>query len=329
MIQNNQSYSFSQNMIAELAGVSAATILRTIKELEIKNINLETQKTKKYSLEDTRKIISKTRNFLNFFIKIHVFYNLKGGTGKTIQCSQLASHLAISGFKVLGIDLDPQGHLSNVFGLPDEGNFLTLYDVIINGLSITEAIVPIMPGLDVVPSNLSLSRVEVPLSQKARREEKLKDAVSTIYDKYDFILIDTNPSFSTLNLNALYCAEQVNFVCETAPFSLYGLRVMLEEATAFFIEMKKEFNFKIIPNKYESKTATSQEVLGYLRSHYKDHVMESVVRKSEDMNITTKERKPVSAFCKIKSIAFEDIIDLMHEIIRISTSSPVLKLEAS
>ena len=212
MIKNHISYTMSQNMISELAGVSPSTVMRTVRELEISNVNLETQKIKKYSLEDTRKIINKIRDPLNIIVKTHVFYNLKGGTGKTVQCSQLASHLAIAGFNVLGIDLDPQGHLSNIFGLPDDGNYLTLYDVIINGINIKDAITQVMPGLDVIPSNLSLSRVEVPLSQKNRREEKLNDVVSSIYSNYDFILIDTNPSFSTLNLNALYCADQVNFV---------------------------------------------------------------------------------------------------------------------
>jgi len=121
-----------------------------------------------------------------------------------------------------------------------------------------------------------------------------------------------------LNLNALFCADQINFVCETAPFSLYGLRVMLGETISFFEDMKKKFVYKIIPNKYESKTATAQEVLGYLRGNYKDHVMGSIVRKCEDINIASKECKPIAAFCARKSIAFEDIQDLLREFLELS-----------
>lgn len=71
------------------------------------------------------------------------------------------------------------------------------------------------------------------------------------------------------------------------------------------ISLKKDLNYLIIPNKYESKTATDQEVLGYLRAHYKDHVMESIIRKCEDINIASKDRKPIAAFCKRNSVKYE------------------------
>ena len=321
MKENHQDYSFAQNIIADLIGVSTPTITRTIKGLKLKNVNTESIKVKKYSVDNARLIAQQSMEPLEFEKKVHVFYNLKGGTGKTSICSQVASHLAIMGFNILVIDCDPQAHLTSVLGYPEDGNFMTMYDVLINGININDAIENVMPGLDAILSNISLSRVEVTLSQRARREEKLYENIKQIADRYDFILLDTNPSFSTLNLNALFCADQVNFVCETAPFSLYGLRVMLEETISFFDEMGREFIYKIIPNKYESKTATAQEVLGYLRAHYKESVMDAVVRKCEDINIASKERKPVAAFCKRKSIAFEDIVDLLHEFLNLSKRS--------
>jgi chromosome partitioning protein len=318
MIKNYSSYTFSQNMIAALSGMSPATIMRTLRDADEPCVPMESTKAKKYSLEDTRKIANMARALEKITHRIHVFYNLKGGTGKTSICSQVAAHLSLSGYNVLVIDCDPQGHLSSMLGFPEDGNFLTMYDVLINGIDVNDSIVSVMPGLKAIPSNLTLSRVEVPLSQRPRREEKLKEALGNIKDEYDFILIDTNPSFSTLNLNALYCADEVNFVCETAPFSLYGLRVMLSETLSFFNDMHKSLNYKIIPNKYEAKTATAQEVLGYLRSNYKEHVRDAVVRKCEDINIATKEKKPIAAFCKRSSIAFEDIMDLVKEIIKTS-----------
>ncbi len=317
MNSRNEPFLFSQAMIARLAATHPTTVFRVIKEAKIRNINLDTTKTKKYDLLATRKIISTIENHrLHPDRKIQVFYNLKGGTGKTSICYQIATHLAISGYKVLVIDCDSQGHLSTLFGFAEDGNYHTLYDVLINDLDMQETIVPIFEGLDVIPSNLSLSRVEVPLSQKARREDKLKDRLDAVKENYDYILIDTNPSISTLNLNALVCADQVNFVCETAPFSLYGLRLLLEEVKTLFNEMHKPLRYKIICNRYEAKTTTAQEVLGYLRSHYKENVYKSVVRKCEDINIASKEKLPISIFCKPKSIGLEDIIDLLHEFIQ-------------
>lgn len=318
MLENHSDYSFAQNIIADISNVSPSTVTRAVKEMNLQSVSPEHSKIKKYSLPDTQLVSHKLMEGFDITKKIHVFYNMKGGTGKTSICAQLSSHLAILGFKVLIIDCDPQAHMTSILGFPEGENYMTLYDVIVSNVSIKDAKISVMSGMDAVLSNLSLSRVEVPLSQKNRREEKLHNSVSEISDQYDFIMIDTNPSFSNLNLNALYCADQINLVCETAPFSLYGLRVMLEETTSFFKEMKRPFNYKIIPNKYESKTATAQEVLGYLRAHYKENVMESIIRKCEDINIASKECKPLAAFCKRKSIAFEDITDLLHEFLDIS-----------
>lgn len=327
MKENHKEYSFAQNVLADLLGVSSATITRTIKEIGLQNINPESNKIKKYDLEGARYIARQSINHSNIMKKIHVFYNLKGGTGKTSICAQLAAHLSLIGYNVLVIDCDPQGHLTSMLGFPEDGDYMTMYDVLINGVDINSAIENVMPGLDAVLSNLSLSRVEVPLSQRPRREERLNEIIKQVAGKYDFILVDTNPSFSTLNLNSLVCADQINFICETAPFSLYGLRVMLEETTSFFTDMQRQFSYKIIPNKYESKTATAQEVLGYLRSNYKDSVMDVVVRKCEDINIASKEKKPVAAFSKRKSIGFEDMVDLLHEFIKLSRGSLLNKNE--
>lgn len=309
-------FSFPQNIIAELAGVTTTHINRIIKELNVKPISPENSKVKRFSLMDTQQILMRTLKNKQILNKVHVFYNLKGGTGKTSISSQIASHLAIMGFRVLAIDCDSQRNLTNVFGIPEaDDNFFTLYDVLIKGININEAIEPIFPKLDLIRSKISLSLIEVPLSQKTRREEKLKEILDLIKEKYDYIIIDTSPAFSTLNLNALVAADQVNFVCETAPLSVQGLDVTVEEANSFFKEMNRSFRHSIIPNKYESKTALSQEMLGLLRARYKSHMMGAVVRKCEDINIASKEQKPVSVFCRRQSIAFEDIRDLVHEFI--------------
>ena len=109
-------------------------------------------------------------------------------------------------------------------------------------------------------------------------------------------------------------------MCETQPFSLKGLEMLVRELKDFSIAMDQPINYKIIPNKYESKTATSQEVLGSLRHDYKEVVMESIIRRSEDMNISAKKRMPVCAFCKKNSIAFEDICDLSLAILKESAT---------
>lgn len=311
--------SFNQRTIARLLDSSPATVNRIV-TTKIIPVTEETDKgkIKKYSLENTRKIaelVLKNQR-PKIFNKINVFYNFKGGTGKTSLCYQVACHLAVLGYNVLAIDLDPQGHLSSALRVPEDIDHHTMYDVLINGVDIEEAVLKVFPGLDLVPANISMTRIEVPLSSKTKREEKLKLLLAPLKDKYDFILIDTNPTISTLNLNALVAADRVNVVCETQPFSLSGLRVLVEEMLQFYNEMHVCPNFGIIANKYESKTAISQEVLGALRTEYKDNMMDTVVRKCEDINVSAKKKTPIFAFANKHSIATEDILDLVKEIIR-------------
>jgi len=309
--------SFNQAMISQLMQTSPNTVSRQIASLHVEPLANETSHNKRYSLEKTRLITDSLHacHKRPIMQKIQVFYNFKGGTGKTSLCYQVASHLAILGFKVLALDLDPQGHLSSIMRIPEDWNGPTIYDVVINGLPLEDALVEIFPGLDLLPANISMTRIEVPLSSKTKREEKLKNILEPLRDKYDFIVMDTNPTISTLNMNALVASDRVNVVCETQPFSLSGLRVLVEQMVNFYQDMGFNTNYCIIPNKYEIKTAISQEVLGALRSEYGNAVIGSVVRKSEDINAASKKKQPISTFCKSKSPAFEDVMDLVHEIV--------------
>ena len=175
----------------------------------------------------------------------------------------MATHLALLGFKVLALDLDPQGHLSNALQVQEDRDGPTIYDVLIHDIPLSDALLSPLPLLDLLPANIAMTRIEVPLSTKTKREEKLKILLDSYRSAYDFIIIDTNPTISTLNMNALV-ADRINIVCETQPFSLAGLRVLINEIISFFDDMGQAPNFCIIPNKYEIKTATAQEVLGAL-----------------------------------------------------------------
>ncbi len=305
-------------MISQLMQTSPNTVSRQIASLQIEPLTNDISHNKRYSLEKTRLITDSLYAAHKRPIeqKIQVFYNFKGGTGKTSLCYQVASHLAILGFKVLALDLDPQGHLSSIMNIPEDWNGPTIYDVVINGFPLNEALVNVFSGLDLLPANISMTRIEVPLSSKTKREEKLKNILDPFREYYDFIVMDTNPTISTLNMNALVASDRVNVVCETQPFSLSGLRVLVEQMINFYEDMGFQTNYSIIPNKYEIKTAISQEVLGALRSEYGNAVISSVVRKSEDINAASKKKMPISTFCKSKSTAFEDVMDLVHEIIK-------------
>lgn len=306
----------SQNALSKILPGSKTTICNRINARGIKPVDLQSPRPK-YDISSCRKIIYPYYKniYKNVNEKINVFYNFKGGTGKTTICFQIATILALFGFNVLAIDLDPQAHLSSALRFDENEPVNTIYSALINGCPIADCIYSVYEGLDVIPSNLELTRVEVPLSQKTRREESLYRLIEPLKSKYDFILIDTNPTISTLNVNALFAADKINVVCETQPFSLSGLCILVEELERTFQELQKELNFCVIANKFESKTVTAQEVLGVLRADYSKEMTRSIIRKNEDLNLASKKKLPVISFAKKTSTGFEDLLDLVNEFI--------------
>jgi chromosome partitioning protein len=320
MRDNLEKMTFNQKMISFLSGQTPATISRYMNDKKIPFIEEFGNSRKRYSFSDTRKVLKHfVADQIHINEQIQVFFNFKGGTGKTSICHQIAVHLSLLGFKVLAIDCDPQAHLSSTFGFNEYSDDLTLYDVIINNIEIQKAIKEVYPGLDVIPSNLSMTKVELPLAQKPNREKLLSRILQPLKEEYDFILLDTNPTISNLNHSATFAADRLNIVCETQPYSLKGLQMLLKEIDSFSNDMEHKVNYCIIANKYESKTVTSQEALGSLRHDYKDAVMSSLVRKCEDINISAQKKLPIYSFCNLKSMALEDLRDLVNELLQKST----------
>jgi len=311
---------FSQSIICYITDNQPSTVSRYISQHSFVSENEGEQKRKKYSYNTTREIIHNIAfNNLVPTKKTQVFFNFKGGTGKTSICYQISSFFALCGFKVLAIDCDPQAHLSYCLGLDIHGDYQTLYDIIVNKTELRDAIKEIYPGLDCLPSNLSLTRLESTLSNMPNRERVFLKLLEPLKEEYDFIFIDTNPTISTINRNATLAADELNIVCETQPFSLKGLEILIEELNSFSNIMEYNISVKIIANKYEQKTATSQETLGSLRTNYKDYLMNSVIRKCEDINISSKKMQSVFFWCSKNSPAIEDIKDLGREMIFHST----------
>ena len=311
----------TQKIMADLSGVSNSTISRYISENHIVAIDDGTQRNLRYSIANSRGII-KAVSDINRDIKKkkQAFYNFKGGTGKTSICFQVATHLAMMGYNVLAIDSDPQAHLSLSLGVMKDDN-MTLYDIICGNQKAKDVIINIYEGLDCIPSNLSLTRLETELSNIPRREERIKIELDYLKDQYDFIFLDTNPTISLLNRNIIYFVDILNIVCETQPYSLNGLKLLMEDLEKFFHYMgidKRDIN--IIPNKYEDRTSNSGEAMAVLKSFYSKFLKEDfAIRRSEDIINSSKYSKPLAFFARRNSIALEDIIDLIKHIIKISS----------
>lgn len=305
-----------QRTIARLCNVSPTTISRYISTNHYKPLNIKVHKNQRFSISDSREVIQNItiKNDLDIFKKKFAFYNFKGGVGKTSICFQFASHMAIMGYNVLVIDADPQAHLSSSCGFSSDNNYLTIYDFLIRDVPFDNVKKTIFQGLDCVPANLSLTRLEDDLAKIDNKSNKFATAMTDVEKKYDFIFVDTNPTISLLNRNIVVFSEVVNIVCETQPYSLNGLKLLLDDLTNFYNHMKiPPRDLNIIPNKYEDRAASSAEAMTALRDYYSDYIKpDFAIRKSEDINISAKLGKPLALFAKKNSIALEDIIELIH-----------------
>jgi ATPases involved in chromosome partitioning len=308
----------TQKIMSELARVNPSTINKLVAAGGYKPLDEGVNKNIRYNLEDTRRIIAKfSPPAESMRSKVWAFYNFKGGVGKTTICFEVATHLALMGYRVLAIDADPQAHLSTALGFDTGQNYPTLYDVIVGELSPNDVIKNVYPGLDCLPSNLSLTRLEPEIDKMPRREERVSIALEYLREKYDFIIFDCNPTISHLNMNIINFSDLLPIVVETQIFAINGLKLLLADLQRFCKRMILEMpRIIVVPNKYEERTASSGEAMALLRKYYSQYTIpDFAIRKSAEIESSTKLSLPLALFCRSNSIAFEDIKEVIHYIL--------------
>jgi chromosome partitioning protein len=318
-----QDYQFNIKQISELLGISRAAIYQLEKNNTIKGQEvISGSSTKKmFSWDDIEIIVDRIKNKTakpkeN---KIKVFANLKGGVGKSSLASQFAMRASAMGLKTLLIDLDAQAHATLALGIEINDSCPTILNSMIgkgeDKMSIEEVIQPITPFLSLIPASLSLSTLEAKLHSEHRRVEKLQIMLDKIRDQWDLIVIDTNPSASVLNINALLAADELCVVCATDFLSVTGLKQLFE----IIKDLQEDFSsfgpsVRVIPNLFDVREAIAQESLGVLRQSYRTMLTNTVVRKNVDLKEAQKEAQAVWLYNR-KSPAAEDIIALTNELI--------------
>lgn len=201
-----------------------------------------------------------------------VVANQKGGVAKTTTTINLAHALAELGHNVLMVDMDPQGHIAEGFGMPAQ-DFEKDVSMVLDGeMTLKEAIYNVRPNLDLVPSNIFLSSVEAKLFLKTRREDKLKQALGTLNGEYDIALIDCPPSLGLLTVNALSAADDVLIPMTAEFYSMLGVGLLLQTIDDMRAELNPELQvLGILPTK-TNRTIHSKEVIRRTRRELKDQV---------------------------------------------------------
>ena len=245
-------------------------------------------------------------------LKIAVI-NQKGGTGKTTSVINLGVALVILKQKVLLIDLDPQANLTYSFGIANPPG--TIAEVL-QGKQTLQAILVSKEGLDIAPSGLTLSDVEISMTNKIGREGILKAKLQDLKG-YNYVFIDSPPSLSILTINALNTADEVLIPLQMEILSLQGLSQILNTISEVRSVLNKNLRIMgIIPSMYDNRRNLSEEVLQELEKTSKEKIFKILIRECVKIAEAPSFAKSVMAYAPSSNGA-EDFLSLAKEVIKL------------
>lgn len=210
-------------------------------------------------------------------------FNQKGGVGKTTTNINLCAYLAMEGYKVLTIDIDPQGNTTSGLGLDKRNLEMSMYDVITSDASLRDVILKseLVQNLYIAPSTMELAGAEVEVIGRENREVILANKIKEIEDEYDFIFIDCPPSLGVLTINALTSVESVLIPIQCEFYALEGVGQLINTIKLVKKSLNEDLEIEgVVMTMYDYRTNLSNEVFEEVKNFFNEKVYETTISRN-------------------------------------------------
>ena len=248
--------------------------------------------------DDATELLNGSKPAARELPRVIAIANQKGGVGKTTTTVNLGAALAEQDYRVLVVDLDPQGNATTGLGI-DARNFeLSMYDVIMRDQALEDCIEPTsVKNLFVAPATIDLAGVEIELVPAFSRELKLRRAIETIVDDFDFVLIDCPPSLGLITVNGLAAAHEVLVPIQCEYYALEGLSQLLRNVNLVSTNLNETLEVTtIVLTMYDARTRLSVDVANEVREHFSERVCRVVIPRTVRLSEAPSFGQPITVF---------------------------------